>query len=111
MKRKIILPMLFLGSAMFAQKQSYLSVSGGVDCRNAVLGSPPTGNKPALDFITQFDIVGANVHLNFGYEQFKAIDYSRIYAGLGYEWPLYGYVFGNEIKTAFIPSIDCSMIT
>lgn len=110
--RKIILPFLFSCAAAIGQtaKPAYLSVSGGFDIRNAAIGSKPTNDKPALNWLTQFDCVGAGVHIIAGYERFDAIKYDRMFAGIGYEFPLYAYAFNSEIKTAFIPSVDYSII-
>ena len=109
MKKLLLLPTLLFSATMFSQ-ESYISVSGGFDMRNAVVGSAPTGNKPALNWIGQVDCVGANVHIIAGYESFSEIKYSRIFAGIGYEFNLYAYPFGNEIRTQFIPSLEASII-
>lgn len=108
---KYILPALLFSASMFAQKASYIAVSVGSDIRNSIVGSGPTNNKPAFDGIAQIHFVGANVELGMGYEAFPQLKFGRTFGSLGYQFPLYAYPFGEEIKTTFIPSVECSMIT
>jgi len=96
---------------MFAQKASYIAVSVGADIRNSITGSAPTNNKSAFDGIDQIHFVGANVELGMGFEHFPQLKFCRMFGSLGYHFPLYAYPFGNEIKTTFVPSLECSMIT
>lgn len=112
MKRLFILPaLLALSLSANAQKQSYLAFGLGADIKNGLIGSAPTGNKPAFDGIAQLNVVGANVHIDLGYESFQKIKFGRMFGSIGYELPLYAYPFGEEIKTTFIPAVEFSMIT
>ena len=67
-------------------------------------------NKPALDVLYQFAMVGQNIEVNLGYEKFKAIYFEKYTVGVGYHFKLYGYIFNKEIKTVFIPSIEPTLI-
>jgi len=106
---------LFLFVTVFSFSQNkdqehYIYFSGAIDIRNATVGSTPTNNKPAADLLYQFGMVGQNFEVNIGYENFKAIHFDKYSIGIGYHFPLYGYVFGKQIKTVFIPSIEPSLI-
>jgi len=112
--KKLLLPILLLsltGNAQLSkEKDSYLSFSGGFDIRNAAIGSSPTQNKPALNYIVEMHAVSQNIDITIGYEAFNEIKYSRMIAGLGYHFPLYAYIGRTEIKTTFQPSLEASII-
>lgn len=116
MKKLFILPaLLALSISANAQlstkeKDTYLSVSVGADIRNGILGSEPTGNKPSLNWITEFHAVSQNVDITIGYEEFAQIKYSRMISAIGYHFPLYAYIGNTEIKTTFQPSLEASII-
>jgi hypothetical protein len=108
---KILL--LLLATVVFSQSKNeehYYYFSTAVDIRNAIVGSDPTNNKPALDVLYQAAIVGHNVEVNIGYESFNRISFDKYTVGVGYHFPLYGYIFGKEIKTVLIPSTEFSLI-
>lgn len=92
------------------EKESYIAFSTAIDIKNAILGSKPTNNNPAVDLLFQFAMVGKNVEVNLGYENFNTIHFDKYTLGVGYHFPLYGYVFGKEIKTILIPSIEPTLI-
>lgn len=108
MKKTILI--LMLSFTCFAQKESYIYFSGAVDIKNAIVGSNPTKNKPELDFLYQFGMVGNNIEVNIGYENFKAINFDKYSIAIGYHFPLYGYIFEKQIKTILIPSIEPCII-
>ena len=105
--KKLLLPILLLsltGSAQLSkEKDSYLSFSGGFDIRNAAIGSNPTQNKPALNYIVEMHAVSQNVDITVGYEAFPQIKYSRMISGLGY------HIRMNDCLT-FQPSLEASII-
>ncbi len=109
MKKSILLPALLFSASMFAQKASYIAVSVGADIKNSIVGSAPTNFKPAFDGIAQLHIVGANVEIGMGFESFPQLKFGRTFGSIGYQLPM--YVYGTDIKTTFIPSVECSMIT
>jgi hypothetical protein len=78
--------------------------------RNAILGSAPTNNEPALDLLVQFSMVSRNVEINIGYEAFPRLDFSKYTIGVGYHTHLYGNLFRRVIHTVFIPSIEPTLI-
>lgn len=108
MKKTILI--LMLSFTCFAQKEGYIYFSGAIDIKNATLGSNPTKNKPELDLLYQFGLVGNNVEVNIGYESFKAIDFDKYSVAIGYHFPLYGNFFSKQIKTVLIPSIEPCII-
>ena len=112
--KKLLLPILLLsltGNAQLSkEKDSYLSFSGGFDIRNATVGSAPTQNKPALNYIVEMHAVSRNIDITIGYEAFNEIKYSRMISGLGVHFPLYAYIGHAEIKTTFQPSLEASII-
>lgn len=107
--RKLLLALLFT-SSIYAQKDNYMSFSTGLDIRNAIVGSNPTNNKPALDYQFQFAMVDRNFEVNVGYECFPRLNFDKYSIGIGYHLPLYGNIFGKEIKTTMIPSLEPSLI-
>jgi len=107
-KIKTILLLLFsfISLGQTKQKDAYIAMLFGVDVRNAIVGSNPTNNLPEADLITKLVLVGEGFEVNVAYERFNAIGFSKLGVGVGYHIPLYSYVFGKEIKTVFIPSIE-----
>jgi hypothetical protein len=108
----ILLAILF-GTNSFSQtpeKEGYLAISAGVDVRNALVGSEYTSNKPSLDFLGKFSMVGNNIEVNVGFESFKKIGFNKYTVGVGYHFPLYGRIGNTVIKTSLIPSIEPTII-
>lgn len=103
--------MIMISLSLFAQdKDSYLSLSYGVDIKNRIVGSSPTGNHPATDYTIDFHAVEDNIDFNLGYEDFNAIKFKRKYLSLGYHFYI-GDVIGTNIKFSIQPSIEWSNIT
>jgi hypothetical protein len=92
------------------EKEAYLAFSTSIDIRNAIIGSKPTGNKPAIDLLYQFAMVGQNLEVNIGYESFNKIHFDKYTIGVGYHFPLYGRIGNTVIKTVLIPSIEPTII-
>ena len=111
MKKLLIL--LLLTTASYSQN---VYVSAGFDVRNLITGSEATDYSPELDYIVRFGMIGSIpnhktvLEAQIGYERFEAIDYDRFFFGFGVHFPLYAYVFGEEIKTTLIPTIEPSLI-
>lgn len=105
MKKLIIL--ILLTTASYSQN---VYVSAGIDVRNAFVGSKPTQNKPALDYLVRFGMIGKRTEVNVGYERLSSISFDRFFFGAGHHFPLYGYIFGKEIKTELIPMIEPTLI-
>ena len=101
---------VFNSAAQNKDKEGYLSISTGIDVRNGLVGSDPTNGKPKLDVIYQFSMVGKNIEVNLGYENFNAIGFEKYTVGVGYHFPLYGRIGNWEIKTVLIPSIEPTII-
>ena len=103
--KKLLILLLFT-TASYSQN---VYVSAGIDVRNAIVGSSPTQNKPALDYIVRFGMVGSvpnhitTIEVQIGYERFEAIDFSRFFFGLGVQL----YPFKN---ITVIPTIEPSLI-
>lgn len=106
--KKILL--LLISVSMYSQKDNYMSFSTGLDIRNAIVGSKPTNNTPAIDYQFQFAMVDRNFEVNVGYECFPKINFDKYSIGVGYHIPLYGYILSKEVKTTIIPSIEPSLI-
>ena len=104
MKKLLIL--LLLTTASYSQN---IYVSAGIDVRNAIIGSDATQNKPALDYLVRFGMIGSVPHhittleAQVGYERFERLDYSRFFFGLGVQ--LYPF---KDITV--IPTIEPSLI-
>ena len=104
---------LFMATCGFSQakdQEHYKYFATAIDIRNAAIGSAPTNNKPALDLIYQAGIVSHNFEINISYESFNRIHFDKYAIGVGYHFPLYGYVLGKQVKTVLIPSIEPAMI-
>lgn len=115
MKRLLIIILLMISTLGYCQppseKDAYIAGTFAFDMRNATFGSKPTGDNPALDYMIGANVVGDNVDLSLGYENFNKIKFDRMFVGLGYHFPLYAYVFNEEIKTTFQPSLEASVIS
>lgn len=98
--------LLLVTTCLFAQKEGYIALMSGLDVRNATVGSAPTQNKPELDIIAKFIMVGKDIEVNVLYERFEAISFAKYGFGVGYHFPLYSK-YG---KTVFIPSIEPCLI-
>lgn len=97
--KKLIL--LLICNVAFSQ---HVYFSSGADLRNGIIGSEPTNNKPELNCVIEFKMVGKNnVEVGIGFEQFNRIDFNRMYGTLGYRFPF----FGNTIIT---PTIEPTLI-
>jgi len=90
-------------------KDRYLSLSYGVDVRNALIGSQPTDNKPALNWTAEFHAVEENIDFNIGMERFNMLEYTRVFVGLGYHIQVL-YLLNTDIKFSVHPSIEFSNI-
>lgn len=99
-----------IANAQTKDREHYIYFSGAFDIKNATIGSEATQEKPALDLLFQFGMVGQNVEVNIGYETFKSICFEKYTIGVGYHFPLYGRIGNKTIKTVFIPSIEPTLI-
>lgn len=106
---KYLLPALLFSSALFAQ-DNYFSASFGVDIKNAVVGSPPTGNNQALNWTAEAHAVADNFDFCVGYESFDKIKFNRRFLSLGYHFEIC-YIANTDIKFGIHPSIEFSNIT
>lgn len=108
-----LLLLLILSLNIYSQN---VYISAGFDVRNLVIGSEATRNKSELDYILRFGMIGSIpkhttvLEAQIGYERFEAIQYDRFFFGVGVHFPLYAYIFGEEIKTTLIPTIEPSLI-
>lgn len=104
-----------IGSSIYAQegldtgKDNYFSFAAGADIKNAIVGSKPTGDKPALDWTIEGHAVTENFDFGLGYEKFDVINYDRKWFGLGYHIPVC-YIAGTDIKFSIQPSLEMSWI-
>lgn len=96
MKTLKLIALLLTINCAAQDKQSYLGFT---------IGSDITGH-----YVTELNMVSKNVQVDAGYDFKPDLDYSRMYFGFGYQFPLYAYPGGNEIKTIFTPSIQPSLI-
>lgn len=92
--------------AQISKKESYIELSAGLDLANTTIGSPPTRNKPALDFTLRGILVGSNIEVDIAYERFSEIHFTKWSLAAGYAFPLYMWAFKREIRTTFIPTIE-----
>lgn len=103
--KKLLILLLFT-TALYSQN---IYISAGIDVRNTTVGSDATRNKPALDYIVRFGMVGSVpkyitvLEAQVGYERFERLDYSRFFFGLGVQL----YPFKN---ITVIPTIEPSLI-
>jgi hypothetical protein len=82
MKKTILILALMFCSLTYCQKQ-YVSVLA--DLRNGTVGSEATIETPSLDIIILGGATDKNgVTVEIGYENFKAIEFSKMYFGVGY---------------------------
>lgn len=88
------------------EKETYIAFSTGVDIRNAIVGSKATGNKPALDVLYQFAMVGQNIEVTINYERFNTIHFDKFSFGVGYHFPLYARIGNSTVKTILVPSVE-----
>lgn len=110
MKTTLLLLITTIALAQPKECEHYLSFSMAIDICNATVGSAPTNNKPKLDLLYQFSMVGDNIEVNIGYENFNAIQFDKYTIGVGYLFPIYAHAFGKKIKTVLIPSIEPTLI-
>lgn len=106
----LVLILVTCNSNSQTEKDNYISFSGGLDVRNAIIGTDPTNNKSAIDYFLQFSIVHRNIETSVGYENFTKIRFDRYFIGIGYHFPLYLSAWQKNIKTTFIPSIEPSLV-
>jgi hypothetical protein len=99
-----------IANAQTKDQEHYIYFSGAFDIRNATIGSNSTTEKPALDLLYQFGMVGQNIEVNIGYENFNSIHFDKYSIGVGYHFPLYGRIGNTVIKTVLIPSIEPTLI-
>lgn len=90
-------------------KDNYFSASWGFDIKNGFVGSKPTGNEPALDWIGDLHFVSDDVDYNIGYESFDAIKFNRKYMSIGYHIYI-GDVWSTNIKFSAQPALEWSII-
>ena len=100
MKKLLLLLSLF---ALQVNAQ-HVYFSAGFDPLNAIVGSSPTNDKPELNYMLEFKMVGNNnVEIGIGFEEFNRIDFNRMYGTIGYRFPF----IGNTIIT---PTIEPTLI-
>lgn len=98
--KNIIYLLFFCSVGAHAQN---LFVAGGFDVKNAIFGSKPTNNKPALDVVIEFGMIGGKTEIVVGYEEFKDINFDKFSFGVGHRFRI------ND-KFILIPSIEPSLI-
>lgn len=87
MKKLIVLAVLVFGMSATAQGLNEAFLSASFDFRNAVAGSAPTNNEPALDALFKCGMVGEEgLEFQVMYEVFKKIEFSK-----------YGLCVGHKI--------------
>jgi hypothetical protein len=92
-------------------KEHYIGFSVAADIRNLIVGSSATKHKRAADLFFQACVVApARVEINIGYESFKVLNFDKYTMGVGYHFPLYGYIGNRQIKTILIPSLEPTLI-
>lgn len=110
MRKIIILFTILLSVSTFAQR-GFMAGSVGFDVKNTFSGSKPTNNEPSADLLFQFKVVGnKGMEVGIGYEIFPRIDFSKYTMSYGYNFPLYGYIKGHEIKTNVFVNIEPTII-
>ena len=111
MKKLITIILILTAVNINAQeeKDTYFSVSAGLDIKNSTVGSKPTNNEPALNYTIDAHAVAENIDFNLGYECFDMIKYQRRYVALGYHFNV-GYVPRTDIKFSIQPSLEFSNI-
>ena len=110
--KKLLLIMLMITSYTYSQdsnKDRYLYLSYGVDAKNALLGSKPTGYNQALNWLGEFHIVEENFNLGFGYEKFSDIKFERKFISFGYNCYFDNLIDLNG-KFSIQPSLEWSVI-
>lgn len=100
MKTKLTLTALIFTMWMNAQ---YVYVSSGADIRNGIFGSNATDKKPEFDLMFKFGMVGNNIEVVTGYEEFSRLDFKKYFLGVGYQ---------IELNKSFmvIPMIEPTLI-
>jgi len=102
--KKIIFLLLFSISTIAQNIDPYVSFSGGIDTRNATIGSTPTKDKPELDFLIGFQMVSfSRIEVGIFYENFKRIEFSRYGVSAGYQFTICD-------KLSLTPALQFSMI-
>jgi hypothetical protein len=102
-----------LSAVSYGQKNdkvSYCSFSLKTDVKNAVMGSKPTNNNPALDLMGTIHMVGGNFELNVGDENFNQIGYNRFFVNFGYHSERYIPLGDKEFDFTIIPAIGFAQI-
>ena len=111
MKKTLQLIALSLSLSTYAQKETYASFALKTDVRNAVLGSKPTNNNPALDITASVNMVSNNFEISFGDEYFQRIGFNSTFVNFGYHFPRYISLGAKEIDITVIPYAGFSLIT
>ena len=109
--KKLIILLLLTTLSYTQEKDGYIAFSAGFDAKNTLLGSGATRYKPSLDGLYQFSMVGSNIEGVISYEHFQKIGFSKFSFGGGYHFPLFGRVFGKEVRTVFIPTLGVALIS
>ncbi|WP_148103998.1 hypothetical protein [Flavobacterium sp. LS1P28] len=107
---KLITIVVALFVTKLTAQDNYLAFSVAFDVRNTIMGSEPTNNESAKDFLVQFSMVSKDVEVNIGYETFPRLDFSKYTIGVGYHTHFYVNLFRRVIHTVFIPSIEPTLI-
>ena len=112
MKLLKTIPLVFC-SLMFGQKkENYFSASLGSDIKNSIVGSKPTGFKPASDLVIGLHVVSNNFELNPEIETFSKIGYFRSGINFGLHFNKWFIPIGNtEMDFTLVPSIGASLIS
>lgn len=111
MKKTLLFLALSLSLSTYSQKETYASVSLRTDLRNAVLGSKPTNDKPALDLTASVNMVSNNFEINFGDEYFREIGFNRVFVNFGYHLPRYVRIGYKEIDITVVPYAGFGVIS
>lgn len=109
--KKLIILLLLTTLSYSQEKDGYTAFSAGFDVKNTLSGSQATNNKPALDGLYQFSMVGFDGEGVISYERFEKIGFSKWFFGGGYHFPLYCYTRGGkEIRTVLVPTLGIALI-
>lgn len=110
MKNFILLLITTISIAQSQTKEHYIAFSSAIDVVNLSGGSGGINNKNTLDLLLQASAISENLEINIGYEMFNQMQFDKYTIGIGYHFPLYGYLFGKQVKTILITAIEPTLI-
>lgn len=106
----IVVALLSKAHGQTNDKTPFIMFYGALDVKNAIQGSEPTNNKPALDYLLGVTIPICKTETNIGIERFEKIGFTKFFTAVGYHVPIVKEFNSTFKELSVTPAIEGGVI-